>query len=80
MKVIIGLFLVAIAGIIDIAATDASVASGCVGFKCRFQNSALDGFDSFKEEPLRPDTTQPITKLPYLTKIPYPIMSGSLEG
>ena len=50
MKVIIGLFFVAMIGFIEITATDANVASGCVGFKCRFQNSGLDGFDSSMEE------------------------------
>ena len=55
----------AMIGFIEIAATDASVASGCVGFKCRFQNSGLDGFESSMEESLGPNT--------------IPSMSGSLE-
>ena len=68
MKVIIiGLFFVAMIGFIEIAATDASVASGCVGFKCRFQNSGLDGFDSSMEESLGSNTISSYTT------------SGSLE-
>ena len=65
MKVIIGLLFVAIIGFIEITATDANVAAGCVGFKCRSQNSALEGFEKSIEEPVGPNT--------------IPIMSESLK-
>ena len=65
MKGIIGLFFVAMIAVIEISVTAANVESGCVGFKCRFQNSALNGFETSMAEPVGPNT--------------IPIMSGPLK-